>query len=578
VPIRILADEVASQIAAGEVVERPASVVKELLENGLDAKAREIRIRVEQAGKRLIEVSDDGSGISFPEVELAVARHATSKLYRAEDLFNIHTLGFRGEALASIGSVSQMTIITRCEDSRVGARLVVTSGKTLPIEQVGVPTGTVVQVENLFFNVPARLKFLKSDQTERNQINNLVIRYALAYPEVRFLLTQDDKKILHTTGSGQRREILAQFYGADSARKMLELSLEDESTRITGFISPVGMTRSNRRELTFFVNGRWVVDTGLSSALFKAYQTLIMVGRFPIAVLFLELKSEDVDINVHPAKAEIRFRQPDQVFGLVQRAVRRALTVYSSPPPISAPYWKNIPSQNRSLDPAWGLSAGAETAFVSQPPASVSGSTNSHIGMPVSPALLLRVVGQIGAAYIVAEGPDGLYLIDQHAAHERVLFERLMVQKSDSIASQNLLEAVTVQLSPSSAQLLLTQIPLLKDLGFGLEEFGPHTFRIRAVPAILTGIDPTAAVRLVVEDFEEDEAPLQSKIEERLVARICKRAAVKAGQLLSIEEQRTLVRELETCNSPRTCPHGRPTMIYLSVDLLERQFGRRGSL
>lgn len=577
-PIRILADEVASQIAAGEVVERPASVVKELLENGLDAKAREIRIRVEQAGKRLIEVSDDGSGISFPEVELAVARHATSKLYRAEDLFNIHTLGFRGEALASIGSVSQMTIITRCEDSRVGARLVVTSGKTLPIEQVGVPTGTVVQVENLFFNVPARLKFLKSDQTERNQINNLVIRYALAYPEVRFLLTQDDKKILHTTGSGQRREILAQFYGADSARKMLELSLEDESTRITGFISPVGMTRSNRRELTFFVNGRWVVDTGLSSALFKAYQTLIMVGRFPIAVLFLELKSEDVDINVHPAKAEIRFRQPDQVFGLVQRAVRRALTVYSSPPPISAPYWKNIPSQNRSLDPAWGLSAGAETAFVSQPPASVSGSTNSHIGMPVSPALLLRVVGQIGAAYIVAEGPDGLYLIDQHAAHERVLFERLMVQKSDSIASQNLLEAVTVQLSPSSAQLLLTQIPLLKDLGFGLEEFGPHTFRIRAVPAILTGIDPTAAVRLVVEDFEEDEAPLQSKIEERLVARICKRAAVKAGQLLSIEEQRTLVRELETCNSPRTCPHGRPTMIYLSVDLLERQFGRRGSL
>ena len=577
-PIRILADEVASQIAAGEVVERPASVVKELLENGLDAKAREIRIRVEQAGKRLIEVSDDGSGIPFPEVELAVARHATSKLFRAEDLFNIHTLGFRGEALASIGSVSQMTIITRCDDSRVGARLVVTSGKTLPIEQVGVPTGTVVRVENLFFNVPARLKFLKSDQTERNQINNLVIRYALAYPEVRFLLTQDDKKILHTTGSGQRREILAQFYGPDSARKMLELSLEDESTRITGFISPVGMTRSNRRELTFFVNGRWVVDTGLSSALFKAYQTLIMVGRFPIAVLFLELKSEDVDINVHPAKAEIRFRQPDQVFGLVQRAVRRALTVYSSPPQISAPYWKNIPSQNRSIDPAWGLTAGAETAFVSQPPASVKGLTDSQIRMPVSPELLLRVVGQIGAAYIVAEGPDGLYLIDQHAAHERVLFERLMVQKSDSIASQHLLEAVTVQLSPSSAQLLLTQIPLLKDLGFGLEEFGPHTFRIRAVPAILTGIDPIAAVRLVVEDFEEDEAPLQSKIEERLVARICKRAAVKAGQLLSIEEQRTLVRELETCNSPRTCPHGRPTMIYLSVDLLERQFGRRGSL
>ena len=548
------------------------------MENALDAGAKNISIQVAGAGRSLIEVADDGGGIPIEEVELAVTRHATSKLREAEDLFRIQSLGFRGEALASVGSVSQMTIITRCPEAETGARLVVIGGQVQPLERVGVPAGTVVQVKDLFFNVPARLKFLKSDLTERGLINNLVTRYALAYPFVRFRLVQDGKLVVQTSGNGEQREILAQAYGTEIARKMLEVTLNDEGRQVSGFISPVGMTRSNRREITFFVNGRWIQDSALSSALLRAYQTLIMVGRFPYAVLFIQLNPEEVDVNVHPAKAEVRFRQPDSVFSLVQRAVRRALMAYSPAPQISAPYWRAYPQSGLENAPLW-LDSYTASAAPDQPEPSQSPPANSQqTQMDTGQALLLRVIGQIGAAYIVAEGPDGLYLIDQHAAHERVLFEKYAAQASGSIPTQNLLEAVTVQLSPAAAQVLAGQLDLINRLGFQAEEFGLHTFRVRAVPAVLTGIDPAGALRVVVEDFEEDETPLQAALEARLIARICKRAAVKAGQILSLEEQRALVRDLEKCASPRTCPHGRPTMIHLSVDLLERQFGRRGSL
>ncbi len=548
------------------------------MENALDAGAKNISIQVAGAGRSYIEVADDGAGIPFEEVELAVARHATSKLREAEDLFRIHSLGFRGEALASVGSVSQMTIITRCPEAETGARLVVNGGQVQPLERVGVPAGTVVQVKDLFFNVPARLKFLKSDLTERGLINNLVARYALAYPFVRFRLVQDGKLVVQTSGNGERREILAQTYGTEIARKLLEVTLNDEDRQVSGFISPVGITRSNRREITFFVNGRWIQDSALTSALLRAYQTLIMVGRYPYAFLFIQLNPEEVDVNVHPAKAEVRFRQPDSVFSLVQRAVRRALMAYSPAPQISAPYWRAYPQPEPETMRLWQdslpVSAATEQSEQAQTPPVHSQPTQIDPAKP----LLLRVIGQIGAAYIVAEGPDGLYLIDQHAAHERVLFEKYSAQAAGSIQTQNLLEAVTVQLSPAAAQILTDQLDLINRLGFRVEEFGLHTFRVRAVPAVFTGIDPAGALRVVVEDFEEDETPLQAALEARLIARICKRAAVKAGQILSLEEQRALVRDLEMCNSPRTCPHGRPTMIHLSVDLLERQFGRRGSL
>ena len=572
--IRVLADDVASQIAAGEVVERPASVVKELVENALDAGATTITIRVEQAGRKIIEIADNGTGISPVELPLAITRHATSKLRTAEDLFHIRSLGFRGEALASIGSVARMTVISREQNADLGARMLIEGGQSGQVTSTGIPIGTVIRVEDLFYNVPARLKFLKSDMTERNQINNLVMRYALAYPQVRFELEQDGKTVLRTAGNNDRREILAQLYGVDVARQMLEVTLE-EDIRVSGFISPVALTRSNRREITFFVNGRWVQDAALISALMQAYHTLLMIGRYPLAVLFIQLEPEEVDVNVHPAKAEVRFRSPEQVFSAVQRTVKRALLAYSPVPNVSTPYWNAPVYQQRAVDPAWDMAADLQT--VSPLESVVEAAANPQPALPSGKVPLLRLVGQVGAAYLVAEGPDGLYLIDQHAAHERVLFEKMTRQHQQKIASQTLLEPAVIVLPPQSAHLLEQQVDILTNYGFDIELFGPNTFRVRRVPAILAGTDPAAAVRVVVEDFEEDETPLANEIEARIIARVCKRAAVKAGQVLANDEQLALLRDLESCQSPRTCPHGRPTMIHLSVDLLERQFGRRGS-
>ncbi len=580
--IQLLPPEVASQIAAGEVVERPASVVKELIENALDAQASFISITVEGAGKRTIEISDDGTGIPSGELSLAVERHATSKLQSADDLFHIATLGFRGEALASIGSVARLTILSRQKGKELGARLRVDGGIAQPVQPVGTPDGTLVKVEDLFYNVPARLKFLKTDTTERRQIDNLVTRYALAYPKVRFHLHQDGRVGLQTSGNGDRREVLAALYGVDIARQMLEVLAEEDGLSVSGFISPTTLTRTNRREITFFVNGRPVQDAALSAALLKAYHTLLMVGRYPMAVLFLELDPEAVDVNVHPTKAEVRFREPDRIFTGVQRAVRRALLAHTPIPGIENQIRWSPGAQwgqpTRQIDPAWEMSAdrSGTVDFESGPTADETVPPPPST-LPVGGVPLLRLVGQVATAYLVAEGPDGLYLVDQHAAHERILFERFLAQRAGEIPSQSLLQPATVELPTASARLLDEQLPILSRLGFKVEAFGSNTYLVRAIPTLLAGSNPAAALRVLVEDFEEDETPLQAEVEERIIARVCKRAAVKAGQTLSQEEQHALLRDLEACQSPRTCPHGRPTMIHLSVDLLERQFGRRGA-
>lgn len=609
-PIRLLSSDVASQIAAGEVIERPASVVKELLENSLDADATTISITVEEAGKKLIEIADDGLGIPSDELELAVSRHATSKLVRSEDLFSIVTLGFRGEALASIGSISRMTITSRVKNEKEGARLKVEGGKSYKPTKVGNPVGTTVRVEDLFYNVPARLKFLKTDVTERRAIDSLVTRYALAYPDKRFKLSEGKNVALQTSGDGDRRAILAALYGVDVAKQMLEVMAEEDGYRLTGFISPTSLTRSNRREITFFINGRWVHEVALSTALLQAYHTLLMVGRYPLTALFLEIDPQEVDVNVHPAKAEVRFRNQDKVFSFVQRSARKALLAYSPVPNVAPSLWgttRTVPSESSpsvGLDWVVGhsdqLPVSSDQSSVNSEQLSVNRdwrlesdlhSPVSNLQSPNSPISnsqiqpssfsripLLRLIGQIGATYLVAEGPDGLYLIDQHAAHERVLFEKLMTQhEMKKIPSQSLLTPAVVTLPPQSSQLLLTQLQVLKHFGFDVEEFGPNTFQVRAMPVLFAGSDPSAALRALVEDFEEDEAPLQNEVEKRLAARVCKRMAVRGGMPLSNEEQRALLTDLETCDSPRTCPHGRPTMIHLSVDMLERQFGRRGA-
>jgi DNA mismatch repair protein MutL len=350
--------------------------------------------------------------------------------------------------------------------------------------------------------------------------------------------------------------------------------------------------------MTFFINGRWVQDIPLNAAVAQAYHTLLMVGRYPLTTLFLEIEPEAVDVNVHPAKAEVRFREQDKVFSFVQRAVRRALLAYAPIPSVPRTLWGG-PAQRESA--VWREAAAQHERSASHrfEPFAPEGTgldwtmaeearqaETAEAGLssrvePEQPALsripLLRLIGQIGGSYLVAEGPDGLYLVDQHAAHERVLFEKLMVQRDKrEIPSQSLLEPVSVTLPPAQAALLEGQLDALNALGFQVEPFGPNTFQVRSLPVLFSGSDAAFALRALVEDFEEDETPLQAELEARLAARVCKRMAVKAGQALSTEEQRALLADLEQCDSPRTCPHGRPTMIHLSVDMLERQFGRKG--
>ena len=588
-PIRLLAPEVASQIAAGEVVERPASVVKELVENALDAGAKNVTINIQEAGRRLIEISDDGGGIPANELPLAVERHATSKLQDAGDLFNIHTLGFRGEALASIASVSRMTITSRVASAAAGARIHVDAGVPGSAEPAGAPVGSTVRVEDLFYNVPARLKFLKQDLTERRAIDAIITRYALAYPQVRFRLLDNANASLQTAGDGDRRAILAKLYGVEVAREMLEVLSEEDGLKLNGYISPSSLTRSNRKEITFFINGRWVSDTPLTQALLQAYHTLLMVGRYPLSALFLEIDPQEVDVNVHPAKAEVRFKNQDRIFSFVLRSTRRALLAYSPIP--AMPPTQNLWSggQGAAENEAWSGSNNPWSALANQggsglewalahDDATPSGSAAQPTQTEAFNLPIMRLVGQIGSTYLIAEGPDGLYLIDQHAAHERVLFEKLMAQhEHKNIPSQTLLTPQVVQVTPASARILEEQLPVLQHFGFTVESFGPNAFQVRAIPALFAGTDPAAALRALVEDFEEDESPLQNEIEARIAARVCKRMAVKAGKTLSPEEQRALLIDLENCNSPRTCPHGRPTMIHLSVDMLERQFGRKGA-
>jgi DNA mismatch repair protein MutL len=574
VPIKILPENVSSTIAAGEVVERPASVVKELAENSLDAGAKAIQISTEEGGKLLIEVVDDGSGIAQAEVLLAVARFATSKLQTAQDLFAIDTLGFRGEALSSIAAVSRLEMITRAQGEEVGSKLNVNGGDIKPLSTIGSPPGTVMRVRDLFYNVPARRKFLKTENTERRWITRFVSRYALAYPHVRFELQQEGRSLLNTSGKGDPREVLTEVFGLETARQMISIPPSaGAEISVSGFVGPPELNRSNRRELTFFVNGRWVQDSSLSAAVLQAYHTLLMVGRYPIAVLFLQVHPEQVDVNVHPTKSEIRFREPDRVFAVIQRAIRATLMGHTSPVRVDfQSTWSREGTSSRpgAISADWGFAA--ESSF----DPSVSRPLSLQGVLPSGTIPLLRAVGQIGAAYLVAEGPDGLYLVDQHAAHERILFEKMMAEReAGALESQILLETQTIEFSHSEAALLEENLKALQELGFVIEPFGERSFQLRAVPSLVTGKDPLFALRSVVEEFEENEEPLADALEDRLAARICKRVAIKAGQVLSFAEQRQLLRDLESCSMPRTCPHGRPTMIHLSVDALERQFGRR---
>ena len=641
-PIHILPSEVANQIAAGEVVERPSSAVKELIENSLDAGATDIRVEVREGGRRLIRVQDDGCGIPGVEASLAFERHATSKIASADDLSHITTLGFRGEALASIASVAQVALLTRSRDEETGTLIRMSDGREVAREPRGAPPGTLVTVEHLFANVPARLKFLKQPATEAAHIQQIVTRYALAYPERRLSLVSDGKLVFQSTGSGKLYDVLVKVYGLDLAKMILPVGISESANGesangesadqpsaivhrpspivVSGYVGTPSLHRGNRSYITLFVNRRWFQDTSIAYSVIQAYHTLLPAGRYPVAVIFIEISPEEVDVNVHPTKAEVRFRESGAIFSAVQRAVRRTLTEHAPIPQLglggaapegssSGAAWMGTGTTSAAPfgGPSWPerrdalFGAGSQhhlfpsPAFGSELPATSFQPSSSRDELPTSnlqppgsnaqrstsnaqPSMLLpllRVVGQLGATYIVAEGPDGMYLIDQHAAHERILYEQMLAEHTGSrLAIQPLLEPLVLDLSPEQSAVVAEELETLNHLGVEMEPFGGASYLVRSIPAILSREDPRAAITEIVDGLAQRDDLVETAHEARLVTLICKRAAIKGGTPMGMAEMQELVQRLEGCRSPRTCPHGRPTMVYLSATDLARQFGR----
>jgi DNA mismatch repair protein MutL len=568
-PIKILAKEVISQIAAGEVVERPASVVKELVENALDAGATQIAVEIRGGGTGLIRVTDNGRGIPAGEAALAFERHATSKIKSLDDLQTIGSLGFRGEALPSIAAVSDVEMLTGAEGEAAGTCLSLERGTVTSRKSQARPRGTTVTVRDLFRRVPARLKFLKSAPTENSHIANVVSQYALAYPEVAFSLATEGKETLRTSGRGRLLDSVVDVYGAAMAARMLAVKTDDswQSTdsriRVSGLVGAPEVGRAGRGYLSFFVNRRWVTSRLLAYAVEEAYHGLLMTGRHPVAVLDISLPPPEVDVNIHPAKSEVKFQKESEIFRAVQQAVRRTLVQEAPVPRLgepAAPY-AAPPAGTPELWTAGRGSAAPATAAPYEPSAPLLAS------LPV-----LRVVGQVRDCYIVAEGPDGVYLIDQHAAHERVRFDNFKEQRAQrAVAVQGLLEPATFEVSPRQDEIMLSCLEELTQSGFALEPFGERTYLVRAVPSLLGGEDWAAVLR---ETLDALAGEARNNWTEKMLASIACHGAVKSGQKLSDDEMRALVRQLEQSANPHTCPHGRPTIIHLGTAQLEKEFGR----
>ncbi len=648
--IQLLSQDVAGKIAAGEVVERPANVAKELIENSLDAGATEVQVEIREGGQNLLRVTDNGNGIPSAELALAVQRHATSKLRSAEDLGCIATFGFRGEALYSIAAVSRMTLSSRHRAANAGAELQIEGGAIIHNWPAGLPVGTVVSVEHIFFNIPARRKFLRRPATEAGHIAAIVHRYALAYPACCFHYINDGKLSFYTAGNGHVADVLTKIYGRENAQQMIGVgrlrehetglnspvmqpsesarqaeenevdfmpdsippaSTPHPSVSVFGYVSPPALTRATRSQIDLFVNRRYVEDRRLTHAVAQAYHTLLPVGRYPLAALFIELDPAEVDVNVHPRKTEVRFVDERQVYAAVQRSVRRAV-IDSAGVPDAPLRGENedltdretrLPA-DRSAQSGWAdrrrsiLNAGVSPQRVmpfdmphTDPPLpapqTVPAETPAEEAddLPVTAEQTLpplRVVGQAGAMYVVAEGPEGLYLIDQHAAHERILYEKFMAQRYGSggdnvgkdVARQGLLEPIPLHVGNARAGLVAQHLSELNAIGFEVEHFGSDTFLVRAIPSVLSNQDSERALDEIVQGLAEDRDLVGEELEARLVKMVCKRASIKAGQILSDIEMKELVRQLEQCRSPRTCPHGRPTMLQLTAGELQRAFKR----
>jgi DNA mismatch repair protein MutL len=577
--LRLLDERTIGKIAAGEVVERPVSVVKELLENALDAGATRIRIVVRGGGSESIEVVDDGCGIPAADLPLALQRHATSKLAAFEDLDRLATLGFRGEALPSIGAVASLAVRSRPPAASHAALMRVDFGEVSAPVPVGAAVGTAVTVRDLFANVPARRKFLRQPATETGYISRAVAAYAVSYPSVAFDLAIDGRRAFVTDGAGDTVAAASAALGADVGQAAILLEPLDETAAVpgvsvSGWIAAPEITRSHRQGIVIFVNGRWVQNRALGFALEEAYHSLLLVGRHPVAAIHVRLDPAHVDVNVHPTKAEVKFVDERAACRAVQRAVHTALArrAHDDLPQIRfAPIPETVTVRQRPIPfapPKFGA-LGPVAAPQPESLAPTNGSSAHPSGVP-----LLRVLGQIAASYIIAEGPDGMYLIDQHAAHERVMYERFQAQLRDrAVDRQPLLDPLVVDLAPDELAVLERSLAELAEIGFEIERWDGGAVAVRAIPALVTGVDVAERLRLILRELAEG-GQGSSWLDAVAVSTAC-HTAIRANQPLSLAEMRELVGALERTSQPRACGHGRPTMLHLSESDLEKQFHRR---
>lgn len=601
--IRILSDALASQVAAGEVVERPAAVIRELVENSLDAGAGHVTVEVQRGGTAMIRITDDGGGMDREDALLCIERHATSKIRTKEDLAAIATFGFRGEALPSIASVSRFRLATRQREALSGTEIEITGGKLSGVKDHGGASGTVIEVRSLFFNVPARRKFLRTEATEYAHIEQQFRTHAIANPRVNFTLIRDGGVAFHLPGTEDTLDRIRGLAGDDLANRLIKVErTESQGVSVWGYIGGPGLSRSSRQQQLTFLNGRPIESQPINYGLREGFHTTLMKGQYPVTFLFLEMDATAFDINVHPAKKEVRFHDGFAVRDAVAKAVRRALENASKlPEGHPTPARSIVPEVQSHQQQSFALPAPARSIPVtphheiapepkSEPrPAPSEPSLPARVefqpqvvqtqdAAPAKPAMPnFRIIGVLHRLYVLMESAEGLVLMDQHAAHERVNFEKMRrAMEQGGVPSQRLLMPLMLQTSPRDADILKRHLDSLARLGIEAEPFGPNTFKIEALPTFLKTDDPLAWLDQVIEELQSLSSKSSSlRLGEDMIATTVCRHSVKANDKLSMPEIQALLDDLFACEMPYCCPHGRPTLIQMSLNELEKKFGRQ---
>ncbi len=580
--IKILPDHVINKIAAGEVVERPASVVKELIENSIDAGATQIFIDIEEAGKRLIRITDNGSGMSKEDARIAFLRHATSKITSDTDLESIRTMGFRGEALSSIASVSHVRLQTAMKGATAGALIEIEGGIVKTVSEVAAPQGTALEISHLFFNTPARRKFLKSPATEFSHILSAVSRQAMAHPSVRFRLSHNKKAVLELSPSLSIRERALQLYGEEIAGNLIEFTGGVDSVHVHGLIGRPGTSRADKTYQDFFVNHRAVKNPSLTHALYSACGDMLMRDRHPVSFIFIEIDPTLVDVNVHPAKAEVRFRNQSQLHDLVRDVIREGLRgMNASSATMHADGVREAIADFGLRNAGYPFTTDGRGVFNHPLPlrerTEVRGDVLSSLPpVSASPFSELHPLAQIHDSFIIAQSQEGMALIDQHAAHERVLFEKLQDQfKTGQVPVQGLLVPDQIELGPAQSTVLAEYLPELFKLGFLVEDFGNGTFVIKAIPALLVGADTKQLLLDILDEVNvHGKSGRMEEVRDEMLSVMACHPAIKVHRHLDRQEMETLLADLFKCRMPHTCPHGRPTIVRFSLVEIMKMFKR----